>query len=285
MSWRAVVISNSSKLEYQLGYLIIRNEKKHKIHLSEIHTIIIESTQVVITTTLISELIKKKIKIIFCDEKHNPQSELVSYYASHDTSGKLKKQLSWTDYDKEKAWQIVLNYKITAQKNFLTDLNKITEAEKLDSYINSDMENKEAISAKVYFSGVFGNVFTRYIRSPINDCLNYGYTLLLSAFNREITSQGYITQVGIFHRNNINHFNLSSDLMEPFRIIVDRLVYAVQPQENLNKEYKNKLQELFNYQVMISGRKQYLNNAINMYTHSVFDSLNNGREILMYNEI
>lgn len=69
MSWRVVVISKRAKLDYQLGYLVVRNESVTKIHLGEISTLLIESTAVSITTSLLAELTKKKIKVIFCDEK------------------------------------------------------------------------------------------------------------------------------------------------------------------------------------------------------------------------
>lgn len=91
MSWRIVVISKRAKLDYQLGYLVVRNEEVTKIHLSEISTILIESTAATVTTSLLAELTKKKIKVIFCDEKRNPSSELVGYYGSHDTSNKIRK--------------------------------------------------------------------------------------------------------------------------------------------------------------------------------------------------
>ena len=95
MSWRIVVVSSVSKLDLKLGYLVVRNEKTTKVHLSEIHTLIIESTAVSLTAALLNEMVKRKIKIIFCDEKRNPSSELLPYYGSHDTSSKIKSQLKW----------------------------------------------------------------------------------------------------------------------------------------------------------------------------------------------
>ena len=65
MSWRIVVISKRAKLDYQLGYLVVRNEEVTKIHLSEISTILIESTAATVTTSLLAELTKKKIRVIF----------------------------------------------------------------------------------------------------------------------------------------------------------------------------------------------------------------------------
>ena len=64
MSWRIIVISRRAKLDYQMGYMVVRNEEVTKIYLSEISTILIESTAVSLTTSLLSELTKKKIKVI-----------------------------------------------------------------------------------------------------------------------------------------------------------------------------------------------------------------------------
>ena len=67
MSWRTVVVSNSAKLDYQMGYLVVRREETVKVHISEIYMLIIDSTAVSLTAALICELTKKKINVIFCD--------------------------------------------------------------------------------------------------------------------------------------------------------------------------------------------------------------------------
>ena len=69
MSWRTVCVTQRCKLEYRMGY--IRKEEPVKIHLSEIGVLIVESTAVSLTSSLLSELNKQKIKVIFC-ENHNP---------------------------------------------------------------------------------------------------------------------------------------------------------------------------------------------------------------------
>ena len=119
MSWRVVVISKRAKLDYQLGYLVVRNESVTKIHLGEISTLLIESTAVSITTSLLAELTKKKIKVIFCDEKRNPSSELVGYYGSHDTSSKVRNQIQWSRNSKDTVWTEIVTEKIRKQKNCL----------------------------------------------------------------------------------------------------------------------------------------------------------------------
>ena len=134
MSWRIVVISKRAKLDYQLGYMVVRSEEITKIHLGEIATVIIESTAVSLTTSLLAELTKKKIKVIFCDEKRNPSSELIGYYGSHDTSNKVRKQIQWSKNVKETIWTEIVTEKIRKQKEFLEYLGK-DEAILLNSYI------------------------------------------------------------------------------------------------------------------------------------------------------
>lgn len=276
MSWRVVVISNNAKLDYKMDYMVVRQEAITKIHLSEISLLMIESTAVSLTSYLLCELTKRKIKVIFCDEKRNPSSELVGYYGSHDTSLKVKKQIEWTRDIKSLAWTEIVTEKIRNQKLFLEELNK-KEANLLDEYILNikvgDITNREGHAAKVYFNSIFGMEFSRTSDNPINAALNYGYGILLSAFNREITANGYITQIGLFHDNMFNHFNLGSDLMEPFRILVDRYIYNMNPNK-LEHEEKMRIVNILNAEVLIDGKRSYVNNAIKIYCKSVFDAIN-----------
>ena len=276
MSWRIIVISKRAKLDLQLGYMVVRSEEITKIVLSEISTILIESTAVSLTTSLLAELSKRKIKVIFCDEKRNPSAELMSYYGSHDTSNKILKQIAWKQSTKEAVWTEIVTEKIRKQKEFLEALGK-EESEQLSSYLKeidwNDVTNREGHAAKVYFNAVFGMDFTRTEDNIINAALNYGYTIILSAFTREIVANGYLTQLGIFHDNMFNQFNLASDFMEPFRVLVDREVFGL----NLTKfEHEEKMQlvNIFNHEVKIDNKIQYVNNAIKIYCKSVFEALN-----------
>ena len=276
MSWRTIVISSSAKLDYKLDYLVVRQEEITKIHLSEISILLIENTAVSITAALLNELIKRKIKVIFCDEKRNPSSELVSYYGCHDSSAKIRNQIRWNDEIKELIWTEIVSEKIRNQRNILKYFNK-KEYFMLDEYLSQieigDTTNREGHSAKVYFNALFGMDFTRTSDTPTNAALNYEYGILLSTFNREIVANGYITQLGLFHDNMFNHFNLGSDLMEPFRTLVDKIVYNLKP-EIFNHNEKMELLNILNKEVIIDGKINYVNNAIKIYCKSVFDAIN-----------
>ena len=146
-----MVISSSAKLDYHMGYMVVRKDEEIKIHISEISILIIESTAVSLTAALLSELTKKKIKVIFCDEKRNPSSELVPYYGAHDTSEKIRRQMAWTSDVKSIIWTEIVREKILKQAKHLDEWN-LAEAEMLYNYINEieigDASNREGHAAK-----------------------------------------------------------------------------------------------------------------------------------------
>ena len=290
MSWRTVVISNNAKLDYQIGYLVVRGSETTKIHLNEIGMLIIESTAVSMTSYLLNELVKNKIKVVFCDEKRNPSSELVSYYGSHDTSAKIRKQIQWTKDDKAHIWTEIVSEKIKQQALLLQKYGK-QEANMLFQYMQEvefgDVTNREGHAAKVYFNALFGKSFTRTEDNPVNAALNYGYSIILSIFNREIVSLGYITQIGLFHDNMFNQFNLASDLMEPFRPLVDSLVIELKP-DKFESDEKYSMLKILNTEVIVADKKEVLTNAIKIYCRSVCDALNDRDVSLIrfyYNEL
>lgn len=277
MSWRTVVITNRAKLDFKMNYMVVRNNQEiNRIFLNEIYMVIIETTAVSITAVLLSELIKRKIKVVFCDEKRNPCSELLPYYGSHDTSIKYRHQLEWDDYIKADVWTEVVRQKIKKQSELLEEKGLETFVI-LKNYIKelqyNDSTNREGHAAKVYFNALFGKDFTRTDDNLINTALNYGYSIILSSFNREIVANGYMTQLGIFHNNMFNQFNLSSDFMEPYRILVDRKVLGME----LNKfelDEKLELVNILNEDVYINNERNSTGNSIVIYVRSLFDALN-----------
>lgn len=275
MSWRIVVISNRCKLDLKMNYLVIRSDEVLRIHLSEISTVLVESTAVSLTVALLCELMKRKIKVIFCDEKRNPSSELMSYYGSHDTSKKIRDQIAWTEDIKKRVWTNIVYEKILNQMVLLDYFDK-SEHRLLFEYLNElefgDSTNREGLAAKVYFFSLFGKDFNREADNVINAALNYGYSILLSAFNREIVSNGYITQLGIFHNNMFNNFNLGSDLMESFRPLVDKVVFE-SDFKSFGTEEKHKMVDILNSEVIVENNKQLLSNAIKIYVKSVLDAI------------
>ncbi len=194
-------------------------------------------------------------------------------------------QAMWEKETKDQAWQTIIKYKIYNQLQLLKKLG-IVGYEKLEAYIDGvkdgDATNREGHAAKVYFNLLFGRDFIRGKGDNTNVALDYGYSILLSAFNREIVSKGYITQLGINHKNEFNQYNLSCDFMEPFRPLVDEIVY-----ENrelvFGKEFKLKLLNVLNRNVDIGDRNQFVSNAISQFTNSVLNFMDKNSESKIMN--
>lgn len=288
MSFRTVVITNQSKLNYKNRFLVVKQDNDEKyIHLSEIDTIIVDSISVSISSYLLKELSNNKINIIFCDEKHNPFGELSSYYSSHNTSKKITNQTKWTNESKDILWQKIIKNKIINQALML---NKI-KSKKYDlvlSYVEEvklgDKTNREGHSAKVYFNELFGKDFVRNNSDEINAALNYGYAILLSTINKEVVSNGYLTQLGIHHKNEFNQFNLSCDLMEPFRVIIDNFIYYNQNRE-LDTQFKLDIINIFNNRYSYDNKKYILKDIIKMFVKNALDSIqdiNKYKEFCIY---
>lgn len=276
MSWRTVVISSKCKMDLSMGYMVVRGENTKRVFIDEIDILIIENPAVSMTGCLLSELTKRKVRIIFCDEKHNPYGELHPYYGSHDNSLKIRRQITWDDMHKKSIWTCIVGEKIKNQSRLLYKQNHIEQSHMLNEYAAEiefdDETNREGHAAKVYFNALFGKDFSRGRECPLNAALNYGYSLILSAFNRTICENGYLTQIGISHNNMYNPFNLSCDLMEPFRIVIDEAVLSMELTE-FNRDAKYNLISIYNNTYKIDGSEQSMLNAIKIYTKSVLNAI------------
>lgn len=275
MSFRTVVIKKQCKCSYKNGYLVVRDDETTLVHLSEVYCLVFDTTAISVTAYLLNELCKRKIPLIICDEQHNPSGEILPIYGSHNTSKRIAIQTAWKENSKEAVFTAIVREKISQQSKHLKKLN-MNEFMLLEEYIDQleffDKSNREGHAAKVYFHALFGKDFSRDDDSYINAALNYGYGIILSTFNREIVSNGYLTQIGIRHKNEFNEFNLSCDLMEPFRIIVDRFVTENQPFV-FDEEIRFGLVDLLNKKVLFDEGQYYLSSAIGLYVKSVFAAI------------
>ena len=273
MAFRTVVIDTHCKLEYSLNYFVYRTADEIKrILLDEIHTVIVNTTAASITTDLLCELSTRKIKVVFCDEKANPTSELIPYYGSHDCTKRIIEQTNWSTSIKGRVWSEIIKEKIRNQSKILRKVGKEELSSQLlnycDEVVFDDKTNREGHAAKVYFNNVFGEGFKRADNSYINAALNYGYSIILSQFNRTICSSGYLTQIGIHHKSENNQFNFSCDLMEPFRPIVDKIALSTS-----EKTFKKNMIEITAMEIEINGKKYSFSQAVSIYFNSVINAL------------
>ena len=213
--------------------IINKDGKEVQVPLEDIAIILLEDQKTTITTRLMASLSSYYVGLIICDEKYKPVSitlPLAMHYKQLSVFGmqmRVKKPFN------SQLWESIIKCKIRNQRiiveltsNDQYTIDKLIELER--SVKSGDKGNVEAQAAKVFFNGVYGKAFSRKQRSEdeINSALNYGYTILSTNLSRVLTMYGFNTIIGIHHVSMTNNFNLSYDLVEPFRPIVDYFVYS-----------------------------------------------------------
>ena len=277
MGWRTVVVNTHSKLSYKNNHLIFKDASRTElIHLSEVDILLLETTDIVLSTMLIKRLVDENILVIFCDDKRLPTAYLMPYYGRHDSSLQLSRQITWSEEVKAQGWTTIIAQKILNQAFYLGSCGFLEKSQSvIDLYhgLNLfDPSNREGHAARIYFNTLFGNDFSREQDNDVNAALDYGYTLILSMFAREIVLSGCMTQFGLKHTNQFNQFNLASDIMEPFRPIIDKIVYENRSSSfvKIKRELFTIFSDTFNY----NGKDMYLTNIVSDYTKKVIQSLN-----------
>jgi CRISP-associated protein Cas1 len=292
MGWRSVIISQHAKLSYSGNRMLVQTmEGINQIPIDDIYLLLIDTTNAVITCELINRLNKVNARIVFTDDHGNPASELTNNFPNNRNVERLNQQIFWDSGRKEVLWTKIIARKIENQiqvLNLCTNENLTAFYNELDQLEIGDTSNREAVVARKYFKVLFDGDFNRRKPSATNAALNYGYAILLSDFNREIVSSGLLTYFGIHHDSLENAFNLSCDLMEPFRPVIDYWV-ARKRFNSLTPDIKFGLVSLLNSEIVYNHQNTILKNAISKYVSDCIKYLNDGQindfEVEISNEV
>lgn len=264
MGWRTVVVTQHAKISYSGHCVVVQTQDStNQIPVSDIQILLISTTRAVITSAVISELAKHQSKVIFTDNSGEPVTETMDYYPNNRDPQLLQTQFNWNEERKTSLWTKIIVQKITNQI-YVTEALGINAQDLKDELAKleiNDVTNREAVVARKYFSLLFESESSRRNFSPINAALNYGYAIILSAVNREIAANGYLTQLGVHHHSQENDFNLGSDLMEPFRPIVDWWVKQ-KKFNDFTPDIKFGLVDLLNLKMKYNSQNTILRNAI-----------------------
>lgn len=134
MSWRVVIIENQAKLDYKMGYLVIRGLETKRVLLDEIAVLLIENPA------------KLRMQIAW------EQSI---------------KDIVWRDIVSEK---IRKQAEFLYENGYFCQANLLNEY--IGQVELADSSNREGHAAKVYFNALFGMDFTRSADIPVNAALN-----------------------------------------------------------------------------------------------------------------
>ena len=252
MPKQTIVIESKSELSVKNGLLSIVREDHGEVlrAFEDIQTLLIDHHSVSLTIPLLNKLSENQILVVFCNEKHYPQSILMDLEANSLQTKYFRKQVEMSLPLKKQIWKQVVEAKIRNQSLLLNELFQCGDLlfRFFSNVRSGDTTNREGVAANCYWKKLLGKDFIRdrYGKAP-NNLLNYGYALLRSAMARSLMDSGLMPTLGVFHRNYFNSFPLADDMMEPYRPFVDKKVYEyyVSGKVEVDKEFKTGMLELF----------------------------------------
>ncbi len=232
MSWQIVdVVEDGRYLHTDREWMVVKENQIEigRIPLTDIQSILVHAGYATYSHELLLRLSEYDIPLVICDHRHEPISILLSLSGHHKQAGRVRAQSESTIPVRKRVWRDLVKKKVLEQANSLKPFDRIGHdgLRKLASKVKSgDPDNIEARAARYYWPRLFDKTFRRDRSQPgLNAHLNYGYTILRSAVARAITAAGLVPSLGVGHVNARNNFCLADDLVEPFRPLVDRLVW------------------------------------------------------------
>lgn len=284
MAWQVIGISNPAQLSLKDFQIVIKQDETVSLPIEDIDALIIDSYGVTTTANLLTELATGGTTVVICDDKHLPASVLLPY-SQHSRQAKVsRQQLTMSLPFKKQLWQKIIIQKIINQADVLSKFNHDNSSllELSSKIYSGDSTNRESLAARLYFSALLDDA-TR--RKPLwhNAALNYGYAMVRSHIARHVAARGLIASQGIFHRSELNSFNLADDIIEPFRPAVDDFVLSQiapfhigEPDASLTKEDRQRLVDILNIHVIMKGKKYPIKYAVEQTVESFVQSIENG---------
>ncbi len=278
MSWKTIIISNPCRLSSRDNNLILQRKDQEdvRIPISDLASLIIETTQCTLTSSLLTKLSSESVVVYVCDETHTPNGLLMPFGTHSRHSKTVRHQVAWSEPFKKRIWQSIIKAKIYNQAKVLELAGADKSAMQLravaSAVTSGDVGNREARAACIYWRGLFED-FMRGGLCKRNSALNYGYAIMRGAVARSISASGFIPALGIFHDNQLNAFNLADDIIEPFRPFVDMLIWNLFREEKepdmLTKDDKTEIVSLLYSWCFIGGRNETIINACEVVSGSL----------------
>lgn len=288
MGYRVIFLTNPARLYVKNQQLVIDNGDVFKVPLEDIECIAIDSMQITMNSYLLSRLSEYAITLYVTDKTHHPCGIFLPLLRHSRHLSVLKNQLEMTLPNKKKLWKQIVCQKIENQATVLKlcGIDEWKSIDVLKSMVKSgDPDNMEAVAASKYFKLLFGKNYTRTQDNFINPKLNYGYSILRSTISKYLVVYGYEPSLGIFHKSNLNSFNLSDDIIEPFRPIVDLYVKKFALEDEIDTHTKASLANLLNCDLIIDNKLFACAKAIELTIKSLSSWYNDKNKSLLLPQI
>lgn len=206
-----------------------------------------------ITSKLIRELTSRAIPIFFLNMNLKRYAEIVPK-AEGNYLLRQNQYLISEEKELEKS-KILVQNKIHNQLKLLKELKYITKQDIKDIYTKNlkliknvqdfySLQGIEGNLSAFYFKTIFQK-FNWYRRAPttkediINFLLDIGYTILFNIIDAYLNFFGFDIYKGFYHKLFFQRKSLVCDIMEPFRVIIDKTIHKAYNLKQINeKEFK-----------------------------------------------
>lgn len=294
---KTLYFGNPAYLKTKTEQLIIEKGDDGEVKtvpIEDIGLLILDHSQITITSGVIAKMLEKNVAIITCDGTHHPTGLMLNLDGHTLQSKQFAAQIESTLPMKKQMWQQTITAKIYNQAQLLEQQGKenkylLNLAKDVKS---GDAENHEAKAAGYYWKNLFPpSVAFRRERfgMPPNNMLNYGYAILRAVVARSLVGSGLLPTLGIFHRNQYNAYCLADDIMEPYRPFVDKLVCTLtdplEPVMDLTPALKRTLLTVPAMDVFMDGQKSPLMVAVQRTTASVAKCFEGKAKNIVYAEL
>ena len=290
MAFRHIIIESPAHISVRNQQLVIRTDAEHTVAIEDLSALLLENRQSTITAAALSRLGQGGCAFFVCDEKHHPCAVLTPYHQHSRELTVLRKQMDASEPLKKRLWQKIVTAKIRNQALCLNLTGKteqgITLLHMAGRVKSGDTDNVEATGAQFYFPALFGEGFFRGEETGYNAGLNYGYSILRGCIARTLAVYGFLPALGLHHRSTLNDFNLADDLIEPFRPVIDLLVFHnFQLEDALTPEKKRLLFNCLNLDILSGSQHHSVSYAIDRMVQSLIRALDSGKPDLVLPEL
>lgn len=281
-------------MQMYVDFPVKENKTPAVIPIEDIGIVVLDSNQIVISHALISALMDNNCALISCNDKHLPYGLMLPMFSHHAFTQKMHNQINSSLPLRKNLWKQTVIAKISNQAALLRKNGK--NDNKMQYYIrqvkSGDPENIEGRAAAYYWDNLFNHYFSFY-RSieggyP-NSFLNYGYAVLLAVIARSIVASGMIPSFGIHHRNKYNPWCLASDIMEPYRPFVDKVILNIMEEfpdkEELTPEIKRHILKIPAMDIVIDRNNSPLMIGTQRTTASLADCFEGTARRILYPEL
>lgn len=275
------IATPNKHLSKHRGFLHISEDGQSiaQIPLDTILGIVITGFGCTHSSNLLQACMEQGISFIVCGTNYTPVAHVLPVDGHHAQSERFRIQIACKDTTKNNIWQQIVQHKIQNQAWALHVCNceGIQIMKGYAKHVKSgDKTNAEGTAAALYWRMLLGDDFRRNpLLSGANSLLNYGYTILRSLTARAVCGAGLHPTIGLHHKNKKNAMCLVDDIMEPYRPLVDAVVYMLVQQEktDITPETKQILTNILAIDMPTDKGTSPLFKVVADYTKSIYDTM------------